>query len=115
MIRRGEQGFRSGIQLERPDSPVSVLAVPAGHHRIVSGNALNRVSTRCTRWVILHPVLEDFLVQEIGPKRYCSPLPEEPFAFRNKGGTRSRQYARKALDLGEFGRLLRGIARWRRT
>src|SRR5713226_5651655 len=115
MVRRREQGFRRGIQLERPDSPVGVLAVPAGHHRIVPGNALNRVSASRAWSIILHPVLEDFLIQEIGPKRYCSPLPEEAFAFRNKGGARSRQCPGKALDLGEFGHFLRGIARWRRT
>src|SRR6266849_10878377 len=115
MIRRGEQGFRSGIQLERPDSPVSVLAVPAGHHRIVPGNALNRVSASRAWSIILHPVLEDFLIQEIGPKRYCSPLPEEAFAFRNKGGARSRQYPGEALGFRELGRFLCGIACRRRA
>src|SRR5216684_1597267 len=99
MIRRGEQGLRRGIQLERPDSPVSVLAVPAGHHRIVPGNALNRVCASRAWGIILHPVLEDFLIQEIGPKRYCSTLPEEAFALRDKGNARSGQYTREALDL----------------
>src|SRR5216684_7591310 len=115
MVRRREQGFRRGIQLERPDSPVGIFAVPAGHHRIVPRNALNCVSASCARWVILHPVLEDFLIQKIGPKRYCSTLPEEASAFGNKGGARSRQYAREALDLAEFRRFLGGITRWRRT
>src|SRR5260370_23928977 len=115
MIRRGEQGFRRGIQLDRTDGPVGIFAVPTGHHRIVSGDALNRVSASRARGVILHPVLEDFLVQEIGPKRYCSTLPEEASTFRNKGGTRSRQQARKAFDLGEFCRFLCGITCWRWT
>src|SRR5713101_8086347 len=102
MTRRREQGLCRGIQLDRPDGPIGIFAVPAGHHRIVSRNALNRVSASRPWGIILHPVLEDLLIQEVGPKRYCSPLPEETFALRIKGSTSGREDPREAIDLGKF-------------
>src|SRR6266545_2629681 len=82
MIGRREQRLELGIELEWSDRPVGVLGIPAGHRRVIVGDALQRIDTRRPRRVVAEPIFPD-LVGGLGipePVTACAPggiLPEE--------------------------------------
>src|SRR6266849_2729236 len=119
VIRSREQGRNRGIQLDWANGPIGILAVPAGNHGVVSGDALDCVSASCSRRIVFQAILKYLLVQEIAPERECLTLPEKTFAFcvkrrtRSRGRTQSGKDAGKALDYGKLGRFLSRVTkRW---
>src|SRR5260370_38936106 len=121
VIRSREQGLSCGIQLHWANGTMGIVAIPAGKHGVVPGDALDCVCARCSGRIVFQAILKYLLVQKIAPEGDCLTLPEKTFAFcvkrrtRNRGRTRSGKDAGKALDYGKLGRFLSRVASRRRT
>src|SRR5215216_961162 len=46
MIGRRKQRLEFGIELERSHRPIGILGIPARHHRVIVGDAFERIGTR---------------------------------------------------------------------
>src|SRR5712691_7314317 len=95
VIRSREQGLNRGIQLDWANGPIGILAVPAGNHGVVSGDALDCVSASCPGRIVLQAILKYLFVQEIAQERNCPTLPEKTFALCVKWRTLNRCRTRR--------------------
>src|SRR5712692_7467592 len=90
VIRSREQGLSRGIQLPWANGPISILAVPAGNHGVVPGDALDCVCASCSGRIVFQTILKYLLVQKIAPERDCLTLPEKTSALSIKWRTLDR-------------------------